>query len=121
MKKDVRTATEVDVFVGAKLKALRKSVKLSQTDLANKVGITFQQIQKYERGVNRIGASRLWGFCQALNVKPGYFFEGLEAHLEQDSSDLSNAETIINTVQQKIAPVVNTSNVVEMVSPEQTP
>ena len=55
MKQDVRTATEVDAYVGAQLKILRKSAKLSQTQLANKVGVTFQQIQKYERGTNRIG------------------------------------------------------------------
>jgi len=47
MKRDVRTATEVDAFVGAQLKLLRKSAGFSQTGLANKVGVTFQQIQKY--------------------------------------------------------------------------
>lgn len=83
MKSDVRTATAVDAYVGARLKALRKDAKLSQTDLAKQVGVTFQQVQKYERGTNRIGASRLWSFCQALNVKPGYFFEGVEAHLDE--------------------------------------
>ena len=82
MKRDVRTATEVDAFVGAQLKALRKMAKFSQTDLANKVGVTFQQIQKYERGTNRIGASRLWEFCKVFDVSPGRFFEGVEAHLK---------------------------------------
>ena len=81
MKRDVRTATEVDVFVGAQLKMLRKSAGFSQTNLANQVGVTFQQIQKYERGANRIGASRLWEFCKIFNVEPGRFFEGVEAHL----------------------------------------
>lgn len=82
MKRDVRTATEVDAFVGAQLKILRKSAGYSQTDLANKVGITFQQIQKYERGTNRIGASRLWEFCKVFNVPPGRFFDGVEEFLE---------------------------------------
>lgn len=82
MKRDVRTATEVDAFVGAQLKALRKAAQFSQTDLANRVGVTFQQIQKYERGTNRIGASRLWGFCKVFDVSPGKFFEGVEEHLE---------------------------------------
>ena len=77
----VRTATEVDVFVGAQLKVLRKSTGLSQTELANQVGVTFQQIQKYERGTNRIGASRLWSLCQVFNVKPGRFFDGVEKHI----------------------------------------
>jgi len=81
MKRDVRTATEVDVFVGAQLKMLRKSAGFSQTNLANQVGVTFQQIQKYERGSNRIGASRLWEFCKIFDVVPGRFFEGVEAHL----------------------------------------
>jgi len=71
----VRTATEVDVFVGAQLKVLRKSTGLSQNELANQVGVTFQQIQKYERGTNRIGASRLWSLCQVFNVKPGRFLK----------------------------------------------
>jgi transcriptional regulator with XRE-family HTH domain len=82
MKKDVRTATEVDAFVGAQLKVLRKAAGFSQTELANQVGVTFQQIQKYERGTNRIGASRLWGFCKVFDVSPGRFFDGVEAHLE---------------------------------------
>jgi len=82
MKRDVRTATEVDAFVGAQLKVLRKTAGYSQTDLANQVGVTFQQIQKYERGTNRIGASRLWGLCKVFDVAPGRFFEGVEAHLE---------------------------------------
>jgi len=79
MKRDARTATEVDAFVGAQLKILRKSAGYSQTELANKIGITFQQIQKYERGLNRIGASRLWEFCKIFEVIPGRFFEGVEA------------------------------------------
>ena len=49
MKSHVRTATEVDAFVGSQLKSLRKSAGYSQTELANKVGVTFQQIQKYAR------------------------------------------------------------------------
>jgi len=81
MKRDVRTATEVDAFVGAQLKSLRKSAGFSQTSLANKVGVTFQQIQKYERGMNRIGASRLWEFCKIFDVNPGRFFDGVETHL----------------------------------------
>lgn len=101
MKRDVRTATEVDAFVGAQLKALRKMAKFSQTELANKVGVTFQQIQKYERGTNRIGASRLWGFCKVFEVSPGRFFEGVEAHIENDKSSTatSTSATVETPVQ----------------------
>jgi transcriptional regulator with XRE-family HTH domain len=49
---------------------------MSQTDVANAAGITFQQIQKYERGANRLGASRLQQMSEALGVSPSYFFEG---------------------------------------------
>lgn len=77
-KKDVRNATEVDVSVGKELKDLRKKAGMTQTMLAEQVGVTFQQIQKYERGANRIGASRLWAFCQVFSVKPDRFFQGLE-------------------------------------------
>lgn len=93
MRRDVRTATEVDAFVGAQLKALRKAAGLSQTGLANQVGVTFQQVQKYERGVNRIGASRLWEFCKIFDVVPGRFFEGVEDHLaglESKKTDSDN-------------------------------
>ena len=82
MKRDVRTATEVDAFVGVQLKALRKLAGFSQSDLADQVGVTFEQIQKYERGTNRIGASRLWSFCKVFDVAPGRFFDGVEAHLK---------------------------------------
>ena len=94
MKRDVRTATEVDAYVGAQLKLLRKSAGFSQTDLAKQVGVTFQQIQKYERGTNRIGASRLWELCKVFNVVPGRFFEGVETHLQQiEQAALSSNES----------------------------
>ncbi len=51
---------------------------MSQMDLGKALGLTFQQIQKNERGVNRIGASRLYQLCHILDVPVGYFFEGLE-------------------------------------------
>ena len=54
-------------------------MKLSQPALADKLGVSFQQIQKYERGENRVGASRLWEFSQFLEVPISYFFEGLES------------------------------------------
>jgi transcriptional regulator with XRE-family HTH domain len=82
MNRDVRTATEVDAFVGVQLKRFRKAADYSQTDLANQVGVTFQQIQKYERGTNRIGASRLWEFCKVFDVSPSRFFDGVDAYIE---------------------------------------
>lgn len=66
-----------DVIIGARLRARRKLLKISQKELGNAVGITFQQIQKYERGTNKIGAVRLADFCTALQVPIAYFFGGL--------------------------------------------
>ena len=71
-----RGTTAVDVHVGLKIRARRNLLGLSQTELADAAGITFQQVQKYERGANRVGASRLMQFSEALGVPPAYFFEG---------------------------------------------
>jgi transcriptional regulator with XRE-family HTH domain len=70
-----RGTTAVDTHVGQKIRARRMFLRMSQTDLADTAGITFQQIQKYERGTNRVGASRLQQFSQALGVPPSYFRE----------------------------------------------
>lgn len=65
----------VDVHVGDRLRSRRNLLGVSQERLADAVGITFQQVQKYERGTNRISASRLWQFSKILNVSISYFFE----------------------------------------------
>jgi transcriptional regulator with XRE-family HTH domain len=65
---------QVDAHVGSKIRDRRRELGLSQTALGNKVGVTFQQVQKYERGVNRVGASRLAAIAKALGVPIAYFF-----------------------------------------------
>ncbi len=65
----------VDILVGQRLRAARLLAGFSQSKLGNHVGLTFQQIQKYEKGMNRIGASRLQQFAQLLNVPATYFFD----------------------------------------------
>ena len=75
--KRTRGATPVDAHIGQRIRTRRNLLGLSQTELADAAGITFQQIQKYEKGVNRVGASRLQQFSEALGVPPSYFFEGL--------------------------------------------
>ncbi len=67
----------VDLHVGRKLKQIRTLRRLSQTDVARKLELSFQQIQKYEIGSNRIAASRLFELAQILDVPPSYFFDGL--------------------------------------------
>jgi transcriptional regulator with XRE-family HTH domain len=71
-----RGPTAVDTHVGQKIRARRIFLRMSQSDIANAVGITFQQIQKYEKGTNRVGASRLQQISIVLGVSPFYFFEG---------------------------------------------
>ncbi len=79
----------VDTHVGRKLKQLRSERRMSQTELGNKLGISFQQIQKYEAGSNRISASRLFELGQALNVEVMYFFDDLENDGESGRTDAS--------------------------------
>lgn len=69
---------KTDVHIGRKIRERRVARGLSQAALADRLGITFQQIQKYESGANRVGGSRLWELSKALGVPVGYFFEGLE-------------------------------------------
>ncbi|ALG73407.1 transcriptional regulator [Azospirillum thiophilum] len=69
---------EVDVFVGQRLRELRMLAGLSQSDVASALGLTFQQLQKYERGFNRVSSSRLFKLGQFFRVPVSVFFEGLE-------------------------------------------
>jgi transcriptional regulator with XRE-family HTH domain len=74
---DERSANAVDRRLGQRLRARRLEIGLSQERLAEVLGLTFQQIQKYEKGVNRIAASRLFAISAALGVQVAYFFDGL--------------------------------------------
>jgi transcriptional regulator with XRE-family HTH domain len=67
----------VDAHVGKRIRHRRWMVGMTQQQLADKVGIKFQQIQKYETGMNRVSASRLWDVADALGVAISFFFEGL--------------------------------------------
>ena len=71
----------VDVHVGGRLKQRRTLMGLSQEKLATQVGLTFQQIQKYEKGANRITASRLFHFGRILDVPPSFFFDDMPAEM----------------------------------------
>jgi len=67
-----------DIYVGSRIRMRRKILGLSQEKLGEKLGITFQQIQKYEKGTNRVGASRLQAMSGALDVPVSYFFPDAE-------------------------------------------
>jgi transcriptional regulator with XRE-family HTH domain len=81
----VKRPDPVDIEVGHRIRIERLSRGLSQTALANKLGVTFQQVQKYEKGVNRVGAGRLTKIAEVLGVKVGTFFSGQEAQDGEES------------------------------------
>jgi len=75
----------IDVHVGARLRARRTLLGLSQTALGDVIGISFQQLQKYEKGSNRISASRLYDVSKLMDVDIGYFFDEMGQAIESES------------------------------------
>ena len=74
---DDRKPNPIDLHVGGKVRLRRKMLGISQERLADDLGLTFQQVQKYERGANRVSASKLYEIAKSLQCGIGYFFEGL--------------------------------------------
>ena len=70
-------ANDIDLHIGKRLRRRRRLLGLTQQQVAQVVGIRFQQIQKYECGANRISAARLWQLAEALEVPVNYFYDGL--------------------------------------------
>ena len=77
----------VDEHVGKRVRHRRWMIGMTQQQLADKVGIKFQQIQKYETGMNRVSASRLWDIAEALDVPVSFFFEGLNEDADAAGPD----------------------------------
>jgi transcriptional regulator with XRE-family HTH domain len=75
---DQRATKAVDGHIGRRVRQRRLEIGMSQEHLAELLGVTFQQIQKYEKGVNRVAASRLYDMTEALDVDVTYFFDGLK-------------------------------------------
>jgi transcriptional regulator with XRE-family HTH domain len=90
----------VDLHIGQRVRHRRWLLGMTQQQLAQSVGIRFQQIQKYESGANRVSASRLWDLAQALDIPVSFFFEGLNSKLEVNGDGnveagvLQNKETM---------------------------
>ena len=83
-----RSPNPVDRHVGLRIRMRRKELGISQERLADSIGLTFQQVQKYERAANRVSASKLWEMARVLNASIGYFYEGLGDVLETPGSNL---------------------------------
>ncbi|QUS35649.1 helix-turn-helix domain-containing protein [Falsirhodobacter algicola] len=85
---------QVDAHVGKRIRHRRWMTGMTQQQLAESVGIKFQQIQKYETGANRVSASRLWDIAAAMGVGIGFFFEGLEGAGEMVQDPTHNKEAL---------------------------
>ncbi len=83
----------VDVHVGGRIRLRRTLLGLSQEKLGNAVGLTFQQIQKYERGANRVGASRLYEFSQVLDVPVSFFYDDMASEMKSGQRGLSEGKS----------------------------
>lgn len=79
-------ADPIDIHVGSRIRMRRVLLGLSQQSLGKVLGVTFQQVQKYEGGANRVGASRLYRVAQALEVSPQYFFEDMPPEASRSQS-----------------------------------
>jgi transcriptional regulator with XRE-family HTH domain len=88
-------ARELDRHVGARMRARRIMLGLTQQQLAERIGITYQQAHKYEKGTNRMAASRLYKVAQALGIDVGYFFEGLQRAEEFPSGATSQQRLLL--------------------------
>lgn len=82
----------IDVHVGSRVRLRRMLVGMSQEKLGEMLGLTFQQIQKYEKGANRIGASRLYQIAQILGVSVQFFFDDMPEEHKSQSSGFSEAD-----------------------------
>lgn len=82
----------IDIFVGSRVRLRRTLKGMSQQKLAQALGLTFQQIQKYERGTNRIGASCLFELSEILDVPPSFFFDGARSERTPSAPGLSDVD-----------------------------
>lgn len=86
----------VDVHVGKRIRHRRWMIGTTQQQLAEKVGIKFQQIQKYETGMNRVSASRLWDIARALGVSIDFFFEGLAGEAAGEHAGVDMPDDVLS-------------------------
>lgn len=87
-------ANPIDIYVGKRIRLRRNTLGMSQEQLAEKLGLTFQQVQKYEKGINRVGASRLWDLSVVLDAPIIFFFHGLSKEETENSPAALNGSNI---------------------------
>ncbi|MGH7120415.1 MAG: helix-turn-helix domain-containing protein, partial [Acetobacteraceae bacterium] len=84
-------ASPIDAHVGSRIRLRRTLLGLSQERLGDAIGLTFQQVQKYERGINRVGASRLFDLARVLDVPISFFFDDMPEPLGSSAPNLASA------------------------------
>ena len=94
---EARTPNVVDIHVGGRVRMRRKMLGISQETLADALKLTFQQVQKYERGANRVSASKLYDIAKTLQVPVSFFFDGLADPVTNESDDVGAAADRIIT------------------------
>jgi transcriptional regulator with XRE-family HTH domain len=94
-RKMAKAATPMDALVGSRLRSRRKQLRISQERLGKEIGVSFQQVQKYENGTNRIGAGRLAEISKVLDVPVAYFFTGSSGSAAADG-DRADAKAILS-------------------------
>ena len=97
-------ASEIDRYVGRRIRERRVMLGLSQQQMANLIGVTYQQAHKYERGINRISAGRLYEISQVLGVPVSYFFDGLA---ENNAYELSSRQRMCLELSRNFASISN--------------
>ena len=85
MKNKDNEPNSIDVHVGKRIRLRRNILHITQQQLAEMLGLTFQQVQKYEKGFNRVSASRLWDISRVLDVPMNFFFEDIDENIAEQS------------------------------------
>lgn len=102
-----RAPRPLDRYVGSRIRMRRTMLRISQESLGAAIGVSFQQIQKYEKGTNRVGAGRLQDIAEALGCQPAWFFEGRPGPAGKDSAATRRIDADISAfIADKYAPFV---------------
>jgi transcriptional regulator with XRE-family HTH domain len=91
-----KSPNPVDLYVGGRIRMRRRSLGVSQERLADDLGLTFQQVQKYERGANRVSASKLYEIARSLQTPVAFFFEGLNDPTQAASHEEAMPDTSVH-------------------------
>lgn len=91
----------IDVHVGKRIRLRRTILHITQQQMADRLGLTFQQVQKYEKGANRVGASRLWDISKVLKVPMGFFFEDMDDDVARLSPRMLSIDPDVMMVAEK--------------------